>query len=290
MLNLAGVYTAMVTPFRDGKVDYEALAALVEEQIAGGIAGLIPVGTTGESPTLDCDEHLEVIAKTIEFADGRCQIIAGTGANCTAEAIKLTRAAKALGADASLQVTPYYNKPTPEGLYRHFSTIADETGLPVVLYNVPGRAGVPIPVDTIVKLSSHPLMIAVKEAGGSVDRVSQIKDRCDITILSGDDGLTIPMMAVGATGIISVASNVIPAELSKMVKFALDGDFKSAGAMHKKYYRFFTDLFIESNPIPVKAALEIIGKGKAEYRLPLCELSAAHYEQLRATMAHCGII
>ena len=290
MLNLAGVYTAMVTPFRDGKVDYEALAALVEEQIAGGIAGLIPVGTTGESPTLDCDEHLEVIAKTIEFADGRCQIIAGTGANCTAEAIKLTRAAKALGADASLQVTPYYNKPTPEGLYRHFSTIADETGLPVVLYNVPGRAGVPIPVDTIVKLSSHPLMVAVKEAGGSVDRVSQIKDRCDITILSGDDGLTIPMMAVGATGIISVASNVIPAELTKMVKFALDGDFKSARAMHKKYYRFFTDLFIESNPIPVKAALEIIGKGKAEYRLPLCELSAAHYEQLRATMAHCGII
>ena len=290
MLNLAGVYTAMVTPFRDGKVDYEALAALVEEQIAGGIAGLIPVGTTGESPTLDCDEHLEVIAKTIEFADGRCQIIAGTGANCTAEAIKLTRAAKALGADASLQVTPYYNKPTPEGLYRHFATIADETGLPVVLYNVPGRAGVPIPVDTIVKLSSHPLMVAVKEAGGSVDRVSQIKDRCDITILSGDDGLTIPMMAVGATGIISVASNVIPAELSKMVKFALDGDFKSAGAMHKKYYRFFTDLFIESNPIPVKAALEIIGKGKAEYRLPLCELSAAHYEQLRPTMAHCGII
>ena len=290
MLNLAGVYTAMVTPFRDGKVDYEALAALVEEQIAGGIAGLIPVGTTGESPTLDCDEHLEVIAKTIEFADGRCQIIAGTGANCTAEAIKLTRAAKALGADASLQVTPYYNKPTPEGLYRHFATIADETGLPVVLYNVPGRAGVPIPVDTIVKLSSHPLMVAVKEAGGSVDRVSQIKDRCDITILSGDDGLTVPMMAVGATGIISVASNVIPAELSKMVKFALDGDFKSAGAMHKKYYRFFTDLFIESNPIPVKAALEILGKGKAEYRLPLCELSAAHYGQLRETMAYCGII
>ena len=290
MLNFAGVYTAMVTPFKGGKVDYETLAALIEEQIAGGVAGLIPVGTTGESPTLDCDEHLEVIAKTIEIADGRCQIIAGTGANCTAEAIKLTRAAKALGADASLQVTPYYNKPTAEGLYRHFATIADETGLPVVLYNVPGRAGVPIPVDTIVKLSSHPLMVAVKEAGGSVDRVSQIKDRCDITVLSGDDGLTIPMMAVGATGIISVASNVIPAELTKMVKFALDGDFKSAAAMHKKYYRFFTDLFIESNPIPVKAALEIAGKCKAEYRLPLCELTAAHYEQLRETMVHCGVI
>ena len=290
MLKLAGVYTAMVTPFKGGKVDYEALESLVEDQIAGGVAGLIPVGTTGESPTLDCDEHLEVIAKTIEFADGRCQIIAGTGANCTAEAIKLTRAAKALGADASLQVTPYYNKPTPEGLYRHFSTIADETGLPVVLYNVPGRAGVPIPIDTIKRLSSHPLMIAVKEAGGSVDRVSAIKDVCDITVLSGDDGLTVPMMSVGAAGIISVASNVIPGELVKMVNYALEGDFKSAGAMHKKYYRFFTDLFIESNPIPVKAALELAGKGNAEYRLPLCNLTDAHLETLRKTMQHCGIL
>ncbi len=290
MLKLAGVYTAMVTPFKGGKVDYEALESLVEDQIAGGVAGLIPVGTTGESPTLDCDEHLEVIAKTIEFADGRCQIIAGTGANCTAEAIKLTRAAKALGADASLQVTPYYNKPTPEGLYRHFSTIADETGLPVVLYNVPGRAGVPIPIDTIARLSSHPLMIAVKEAGGSVDRVSAIKDVCDITVLSGDDGLTVPMMSVGAAGIISVASNVIPGELVKMVNYALEGDFKSAGAMHKKYYRFFTDLFIESNPIPVKAALELAGKGNAEYRLPLCNLTDAHLETLRKTMQHCGIL
>ena len=290
MLNLAGVYTAMVTPFRDGRVDYKALEQQVEDQISGGVAGLIPVGTTGESPTLDCDEHLEVIAKTIEFVNGRCQVIAGTGANCTAEAIKLTRAAKALGADASLQVTPYYNKPTPEGLYRHFATIADETGLPVVLYNVPGRAGVPIPVDTIAKLSSHPLMAAVKEAGGSVDRVSAIRDVCDITVLSGDDGLTLPMMAVGAKGIISVASNVIPGELVKMVDLALAGDFKAAGVMHKKYYRFFMDLFIESNPIPVKAALELIGKGKAEYRLPLCELSAVHLEQLRNTMIRCGIL
>ena len=290
MLKLSGVYTAMVTPFRDGKVDFKTLAALVEEQISGGVAGLIPVGTTGESPTLDCDEHLEVIAKTIEFADGRCQIIAGTGANCTAEAIKLTRAAKALGADASLQVTPYYNKPTPEGLYRHFSTIADETGLPVVLYNVPGRAGVPIPVDTVVRLSANPLMVAVKEAAGSVDRVSAIKDRCDITVLSGDDSLTLPMMAVGASGIVSVASNLIPGDLSKMVKLALDGDFKAAAILHKKYYRLFVDLFIESNPIPVKAAMEMAGKCKAEYRLPLCGLTQPHLEQLRATLVRCGVI
>ena len=290
MLKLAGVYTAMITPFKDGKVDYAALEKQVEDQISGGVAGLIPVGTTGESPTLDCEEHLEVIAKTIEFADHRCQIIAGTGANSTAEAIKLTRAAKALGADASLQVTPYYNKPTPEGLYRHFSTVAEATELPVVLYNVPGRAGVPIPVETIARLSENPLMIAVKEAGGSVDRVSAIRDCCDITVLSGDDALTLPMMAVGATGIISVASNVIPAELVNMVNLALAGDFKAAGELHKKYYRFFVDLFIESNPIPVKAAMELAGRGKAEYRLPLCELTPAHYEQLRQTKIRCGIL
>ena len=290
MLDLAGVYTAMITPFKNGEVDYEALRIQIEEQIAGNVAGLIPVGTTGESPTLDCKEHLKVIEKTVEFAAGRCQIIAGTGANATGEAVELTLEAKKLGADASLQVTPYYNKPTQEGLYRHFSTVADKTGLPVVLYNVPGRAGVPIAVDTIARLSGNPLMVAVKEAGGSVDRVSAIKDVCDITVLSGDDSLTLPMISVGATGIISVASNVIPAELSKMVALALEGNFKEAGKLHKQYYRFFCDLFIESNPIPVKAAMELVGKGKAEYRLPLCELTPAHLEQLKATMKYCGIL
>ena len=290
MLELKGVYTALVTPLANGKVDYEALKRLVEQQIAGKVAGVIPVGTTGESPTLDCDEHLKVIEKVIEYADKRCQVIAGTGANCTEEAIKLTAAAKAMGADASLQVTPYYNKPTQEGLYRHFSTVADKVGLPVVLYNVPGRAGVPIATETIARLASNPVIVAVKEAGGSVDRVSDIVDRCDITVLSGDDSLTLPMMSVGAKGIISVASNIIPAELSEMVNLALEGNFIAAQKIHAKYYRLFCNLFIESNPIPVKAAMEMMGMGKAEYRLPLCERAPKNAEILRDTLKGCGLL
>ena len=187
-------------------------------------------------------------------------------------------------------MTPYYNKPTQEGLYRHFSTIADKVGLPVVLYNVPGRAGVPIAVDTIVRLAANPAIVAVKEAGGSVDRVSDILDRCDITVLSGDDSLTLPMMSVGAKGIISVASNIIPAELTEMVNLALEGNYAEARKIHAKYYRLFVNLFIETNPVPVKAAMEMVGFGKAEYRLPLCEISAKNAEVLKETLVNCGIL
>ena len=288
-MNLQGVYTALVTPFRNGEVDYEAFEALLERQIAGKVAGVVPVGTTGESPTLSPEEHIRVIARTVEIVNGRCQVIAGSGANSTEEAIHLTREAKAAGADASLQVTPYYNKPTQEGIYRHFSVIAEKSQLPVVLYNVPGRAGVPIAVETIARLADNPLMVAVKEAGGSVDRVSAIKDICDITVLSGDDSLTLPMMSVGAAGIISVASNIIPGELSEMVALALKGDFAGALKFHRKYYALFRDLFIESNPIPVKAAMALRGEITCEYRLPLCELSAAHQENLSDTLKRCGL-
>ncbi|MBE6399828.1 MAG: 4-hydroxy-tetrahydrodipicolinate synthase [Lentisphaerae bacterium] len=287
---LQGVYTALVTPFRNGKVDFAALEALLEKQIAGKVAGVVPVGTTGESPTLSTSEHIEVIARTAEIVNGRCQVIAGSGANSTEEAIYLTLEAKAAGADASLQVTPYYNKPTQEGIYRHFSVIAEKTALPVVLYNVPGRAGVPINADTIARLAKNPLMVAVKEAGGSVDKVSAIKDLCDITVLSGDDSLTLPMMSVGAAGVISVASNIIPGELSEMVALAAKGDFQAALAYHRKYYPLFRDLFIESNPIPVKAAMGIMGDIVPEYRLPLCELSDAHAVALLETMKKCGVV
>ncbi|MBR7156752.1 MAG: 4-hydroxy-tetrahydrodipicolinate synthase [Lentisphaeria bacterium] len=289
-MELKGVYTALVTPFRNGEVDYAALTALLEAQIAGKVAGVVPVGTTGESPTLTPEEHIKVIAKTVEIVNGRCQVIAGSGANSTAEAVLLTKEAKAAGADASLQVTPYYNKPTPEGLYRHFSEVADKTGMPIVLYNVPGRAGVPIPVDVIARLAANPLMVAVKEAGGSVDRVSEILDVCDITVLSGDDSLTLPMMSVGAKGIISVASNIIPGELSEMVALALKGDFVAAKAYHAKYYKLFRNLFIESNPIPVKAAMAMLKLIALEYRLPMCELTAAHNEVLKNTLVDCGIL
>ena len=289
-MELKGVYTALVTPFRNGEVDYAALTALLEAQIAGKVAGVVPVGTTGESPTLTPEEHIKVIAKTVEIVNGRCQVIAGSGANSTAEEVLLTKEAKAAGADASLQVTPYYNKPTPEGLYRHFSEVADKTGMPIVLYNVPGRAGVPIPVDVIARLAANPLMVAVKEAGGSVDRVSEILDVCDITVLSGDDSLTLPMMSVGAKGIISVASNIIPGELSEMVALALKGDFVAAKAYHAKYYKLFRNLFIESNPIPVKAAMAMLKLIALEYRLPMCELTAAHNEVLKNTLVDCGIL
>ena len=206
-MELKGLYTALVTPFDNGSVDFEKIKELVDIQVEAGVDGIVPMGTTGESPTIPTHEHLKIIETVIERANGRCKIVAGTGANATYEAVEQTINAKKMGADGSLQVTPYYNKPTQEGLYRHFSKVAD-VGLPIVLYNVPGRSALAIEIDTIVRLSSHPCVVAVKEAGGSVDRVSEIHSACGITVLSGDDALTVPMMSVGAKGVISVASNI----------------------------------------------------------------------------------
>lgn len=283
-MKIQGLYTALATPFSRGTVDYGKLRDLVEFQIAGGVDGIVPVGTSGESPTLSMQEHAKVVEEVVKVANGRCIIMAGTGANSTEEAIFLTKEAKEIGADCSLQVTPYYNKPTQEGLYRHFSKIADDCGLPIVLYNVPGRAGVPIAANTIARLSKNSNVIAVKEAGGSVERISEILSLCDITILSGDDSLTLPMMSVGAKGIISVASNVFPAELKEMVELCLDGKFTEALPIHRKFYRLFKDLFIETNPIPVKAAMAMRGMIEEEYRLPLCEMSAGNRQILETTM------
>ncbi len=285
-----GAYTAIITPFRrDGAVDYDRLRQLVEFQIAGGIDGLVPVGTTGESPTLDMDEHIEVVRVVIEAAAGRVKIVAGTGGNSTAEALELTEKARDLGADGTLQVTPYYNKPTQAGLVRHFSAVAD-LGLPVILYNVPGRASCEIAIPTIAELAKHPNVVCVKEAGGSVDRVSRIKEACNIDVLSGDDGLTLPMMSVGAAGVISVASNVAPQAVADLVHAAAAGRWDEARALHYRYYRLFTDIFLETNPIPIKAAMEMAGHGEAVYRLPLCEMSPANLEKLRATLRQAGVI
>jgi 4-hydroxy-tetrahydrodipicolinate synthase len=250
-----GAYTAIVTPFnKKGEVDYRKLRHLVELQIKGGIDGIVPVGTTGESPTLDYDEHRKVIETVVEAARKRIVIIAGTGANSTREAVELTRFAKESGADATLQVAPYYNKPSQEGLARHFLEVAD-IGLPVVLYNIPGRTGVEIAVNTVARLAKHPKITTLKEAGGSVQRVSQILDKCNICILSGDDPLTLPMMSVGAKGVISVASNIAPRAVVEMVHAALAGNWARAMAMHRKYFRLFTDIFIDTNPVPIKAAM-----------------------------------
>lgn len=290
-MELKGVYTAIATPFnKNGGVDYGKFEALIEMQIRGGVSGILPVGTSGESPTLNMEEHSKVISTAVRVAAGRCKIMAGSGANCTAEAIELTKRAKEDGADCSLQVTPYYNKPTQEGLYRHFSTIADTCDLPIVLYNVPGRTGIPIAVETIARLASNPNVLGVKEAGGSVDRVSEILDACETSVMCGDDSLTVPMMSVGAKGVISVASNVIPAEMQALCDACEAGDFATALAIHKKYYKLFRHLFIESNPIPVKAALAMMGLIEEEYRLPLCPLAAKNREILAATMKGCGLI
>ena len=291
-MKLNGTITAMITPFdASGEVDYGKLKEIVEEQVAGGVEGICAVGTTGESPTLSHAEHHKVIEKTIEFAAGKVKIVAGTGANSTAEAISLTKAAIAMGgADACLQVTPYYNKPNPEGLYRHFMTVA-ELGLGVVLYNVPGRTGREIPLDVVAKLAKHPNIIAIKEAAGSVDRVSAIRNIApDFTVLSGDDSLALPMISVGAQGVISVASNVIPREMSDMVRLALAGDFVKAREMHEKYYRLFHDLFIDTNPVMAKEAMWLMGKIERVFRLPLCETTDANLEKMRSTLSALAII
>lgn len=289
-MTLTGTFTALVTPFNtDGSVDYPALRDLVRWQIENGVTGLVPVGTTGESPTLEFAEHIQVISATAEAAAGKAVIIAGTGANSTAEAVKLTRAVLDVGVDATLQVTPYYNKPNAEGLYRHFLSIA-ELGLPVVLYNVPGRAGKEIPLDVVVRLASHPNIAAIKEAAGSVDRVSAIRNACELPVLSGDDSLALPMISVGACGVISVASNVIPKEMSALIRLALANDLAGARELHRVYYPLFRDLFIDTNPIPVKTALTLMSRVGPTFRLPLCEPPESVRDQVSRTLRSLNLL
>ena len=286
----SGTFTALVTPFKsDETVDFDALTNLIERQIDAGVDGVVPVGTTGESPTLSHDEHVEVIQCAVQTAAGRIQVIAGSGSNSTKEALTLTQKAIDAGVDGVLQITPYYNKPSQEGLFRHFSKLAD-LGSPVVLYNVPGRTSRQIDISTIVRLSEHPHIVAVKEAGGSVERVSAILEACDITVLSGDDGLAFPMIAVGATGVISVASNVAPEQVCNMVRAAPSGNMADARRLHNQLYPLFRDLFIDTNPIPVKAAMAMMGLTPEVYRLPLCELDDLARMQLRTTLKALELI
>ena len=291
-MSFAGTHTALVTPFRDGNFDTAAFQSLIEAQIAAGITGIIPVGTTGESPTLDHEEHLKVIEVAVQAAAGRCQVIAGTGSNSTSEAVTLTQAAERLGVTAALLVAPYYNKPSQEGLYRHFAAIAQSVKIPLVLYSIPGRCGIEIGVETTVRLAKDFSNIrAIKEAGGSVERVNQLRSALpeDFEILSGDDSLTLPFMSVGAVGVISVATNVIPAEVATMVRHQLAGESAKALAIHRKYYPLFKDLFIEPNPVPVKFALARLGRMTPDVRLPLCEMSASSIQQLTKTLEKSGL-
>lgn len=285
-----GVYTALVTPFaQNGEVDFEKLAELVEFNIAGGVDGIVPVGTTGESPTLRPQEHLKVIETVVAKAAGRCKIIAGTGANSTAEAVELTAAAKEFGIDGTLQVTPYYNKPNASGLVQHFAAVAD-IGVPVVLYNVPGRSAIEIPLEVVAELAQHPDVVSVKEAAGSVERVSQIKALCEIEVMSGDDSLALPMIKVGACGVISVASNIVPAAVVALVRAALAGDYATAEGLHLKYAQLFSDLFVDTNPIPIKAAMAMKGLLDEIYRLPMCSMTDDKKAVLEASLKNAGVL
>ena len=289
----AGTYTALVTPFRNERVDEQAFKKLIREQIRGGVDGIVPAGTTGESPSLGFDEHIWVIELAVQTAKGRTKVLAGTGANSTAEAIHLTRAAEAAGADGSLQVAPYYNKPSQEGLFQHFKKIARATRLPIILYSIPGRCNIAIEVPTVLRLAKAcKNIVGIKEAGGDADRVSQLRAALGqrFTILSGDDALTLPFMAVGANGVISVASNIIPRQMARMVSACASGKTSQALKLHQKYYPVFKDLFIETNPVPAKAALAMLGKCEEEYRLPLCKMSAANRAQLARTLKACGVL
>lgn len=283
-----GTYTAIVTPFRRDLVAYDDLRKLVNFQIKSGISGLVPVGTTGESPTVSHEEHLDIIRCTVQAAAGRVPVIAGTGSNSTQEAVAMTKAADAIGVDGMLLVAPYYNRPTQEGLYQHFARIAAVTDKPIILYSIPGRCGVEISVKVIERLRcKFPHVAHVKEAGGSVDRVDQIISAMgdSVTVLSGDDSLTLPFMAVGARGVISVASNLYPREVSRMVNHALDQDYRKARALHRRLYPVFKAIFVESNPAPIKLAMvraRLIGS--EEVRLPLCRLSPANRQTLLATV------
>jgi 4-hydroxy-tetrahydrodipicolinate synthase len=283
-----GTFTALVTPFRDGEIDVPALEALIEGQIADGVSGVVAVGTTGESPTLSAAEREQVIRIAVEMGKGHCQVLAGTGSNSTSATIAATRAAEKMGVDGMLIVAPYYNKPSQEGLFRHFQAIAQATSAPIMLYNIPGRCGVDIGAETVERLAMDCAnIVSIKEASGSVDRVSDLRARLPeaFTIMSGDDALTLPFLSVGAVGVVSVVSNLFPAEVGTLVQAFRAGDTKSARDLHLKLLPVFRDMFIEPNPVPVKTALSWRGAMTADCRLPLCEMTAANQARLRKTLA-----
>ncbi len=293
-MSFSGTYTALITPFRDGGIDVPAFQALIERQIAAKVTGIVPVGTTGESPTLDTEEHIEVIRLAVEFAAGRCEVVAGTGANATAEAIELTEAAEKLGATGTLQVCPYYNKPSQEGLYQHFRAIAESTELPIMLYSVPGRSSIEIAPETAARLAADcPTVVAIKEAGGSVDRVNQLVQALPegFGILSGDDPLTLPFFAAGANGLVSVAANLVPEVIVSLVNACLAGNFSEALTLQKKYYPLMRGLMsIDVNPVPIKSAVALQGHCSDDFRLPLVGLSSGGQDQLKALLTSYNLL
>ncbi len=281
-----GSFVAITTPFIDNKIDEDALRKLVQFHIKNGTSGIVPCGTTGESPTLSHDEHNRVVDIVIDEVKGKIPVIAGSGSNSTEETLMLTNHAKQAGADAALVITPYYNKPTQDGLYHHFKKVAENVNIPIVLYNVPGRTGVSITPKTVAELYKLPNIVAIKEASGSIDQVSAILSLCDITVLSGDDGLTLPMISVGGKGVISVTANIVPGRMANLVKAGLEGDFELARKIHYELYDLFKIMFVETNPIPVKTALALLGMISTEVRLPLTCLGDENKKRLRTILSN----
>ena len=285
-----GSIVAIVTPFKAGKIDERSFGDLIEWQIKEGTDAILPCGCTGEAATLSMEEHQRLVALTVETVAGRRPVIAGTGSNNTAEALRLTSHAKKAGANAVLIITPYYNKPTPAGLLLHYSTIAEAVDIPIILYNVPSRTGISLLPETVAELSRKSNITAIKEASGSLDQVSAIKDLCEITVFSGDDSLTLPIMAVGGVGVISVASNVIPKGVADLTHAFLAGDPKKARELHQQHYPLFRALFYETNPIPVKTVLAWMGKIAPEWRPPLCAMTKESEARLRKVVEKAGLI
>jgi 4-hydroxy-tetrahydrodipicolinate synthase len=288
----SGAFTAIVTPFKDGQVDEKAFKGLIRFGLDGGVSGFVPCGTTGESPTLSYEEHNRVVEMTVKEVAGQVRIIAGTGSNSTEEAISLTRHAKKVGVDAALLVSPYYNKPTQEGLYRHFKAIAEAVDIPLVLYNIQGRTGVNIENSTMEKLSRLPNIVGVKEASGSILQMSEVIRLCgpDFDVLSGDDQMTFPLMALGGKGVISVVTNIIPDKMSALVRHMLAGEIDKARAIHFEIFELCQAMFVETNPIPIKAALGLMGKIEPEFRLPLCPPASASLEKIRNVLSKLNLI
>lgn len=286
-----GAMVALITPFDNGKIDFETLDELVDFQLENGIDGIVPVGTTGESPTLSHDEHKQVIERVVKAVGGKVPVIAGAGSNSTAEAIELTAFAKKVGADATLQVDPYYNKPTQEGFYQHFKAVAEEVDLPIVLYDIPGRCGAGMTPDTIVRLAEIENIVAIKDATGQMDHVSEIATRCDLTILSGDDSMTLPIASVGDQGVVSVVANIVPADVKAMTDLILEGDLVSARQWHKKLFALCRNLLsLATNPIPIKAAVSMLNLASEELRLPMTPLDEDKKAILRQTLTNYGLL
>ena len=285
-----GSYVATVTPFVNGKIDEKKFAELIEFQIKNGTDGIVPVGCTGEAATMTHDEQKVVMKFVCEVVKRRVPVVAGAGSNSTAEAVSLTKCAKKAGCDGVLSITPYYNKPTPEGQYRHYTSVARAADIPVMIYNVPSRTGISVKPETVARLSQIDNIVAIKEASGSLDQVSQILSLSDITVLSGDDSLTLPMMSIGAKGVVSVVANIIPREVHKMTDDFLKGDIKKARAAHYRMLPLCKAMFIETNPIPVKTAMQLFGRLNGEFRLPMCEMEKENEKKLKKVLKDYGIL